>query len=108
MAYCMHCGIQIRDDATICNACEWIHLGIRPDIAALTVARAKSVISFFDQHYMVSTIDEVHQLMVDLMVGCSDDDADGIMFVGCLREILWKATVEELAERGYSPDGMPL
>lgn len=106
MKSCCHCGAPI-EKGDFCTACEWIHLGLCEKVEQETVIAARYILCAFDQHYIVNTVNEVHQLMVDLMYG-SEDDEKIMTCVGMLRNILAVAVVKELAERGYGPDGLPL
>ena len=103
MKTCPHCGFLIEDKYDFCSACEWMHLGIRPEVEVKTVAAAQFILAAYHQYYVVNSIEEVHQLMVDLMVGCEDELT--LEAVGLLRKILEVAVDQELAQRGYNPDG---
>lgn len=97
MKTCPHCGFPIEEKYDFCAACEWIHLGIRPEIEVKAVNAAQFTLAVYQQHYNVNSIEEVHQLMVDLMVGCEDEHV--LECVGLLRKILEVASEQEIALR---------
>ena len=101
---CPHCGFPIEEKYDFCAACEWMHLGISPEVEMKTVAAAQFVLAAYQQHYVVRTIDEVHQLMVDLMVGCEDELT--MEAVGLLRKILEVAVDKELESRVVGSAGV--
>ena len=108
MSTCIHCGLPLQHErATICNACQWMHLGLHPEIQAHVVIVANYMLAAYNTHFMVKTVEQTHQLMVDLMYGSEDDEK--IMEVsGLLRRILEVAVEEEMRLRGYNPDGSPI
>ena len=84
-----------------------MHLGLSPEVETKVVVTTQFVLAAYQQHYTVKTVKDVHQLMVDLMYG-SEDDEQIMETVGMLRRILSTAVDQELAQRGYSPEGVPL
>ena len=99
MNTCIHCGFPTSDGASFCCACEWMHLGLSPEIEKRAVIAAQFMLDAYQQHFKVTTVEEVHQLMVDLMYG-SEKDELVMNCVGMLRKVLEVAVEEELQARG--------
>lgn len=103
MKTCPHCGFPIEDKYDFCGACEWMHLGLSEGVRKKAVDVAQFVLDIYHQRYVVRSVEDVYQLMVDLMTGC--DDERTLECVGLLRKILEVSVEQELAQRGYNPDG---
>ena len=99
MGRCCHCGMYVEDPADLCSACEILHLGYTNEIAREVVDKARVILTIHELRFTVSTVEEVHQLMVDLMYG-SEDDENVMSCVGFLRKILTQARDAMFKELG--------